>query len=90
LTWWTRLFWLAPRAIRFHADPHDLNNGQAHSRFGIFGIDSFPNFNDHFWRTPSDASGNPNRHWYINTIGNPPQMGGTTIHPDCPHQCGAG
>ena len=27
-------------SIVFHPTPHDLTNGQAHSRFGIFGIDS--------------------------------------------------
>src|SRR6516225_12417099 len=63
----------------FHANPHDLTNGQAHSRFGIFGIDSIPNFNNHFFADGFDAGGNPNRHWYTNTVGNPPQMGGTTI-----------
>lgn len=63
----------------FHPDPHDLTNGQAHSRFGIFGINSVPNFNDHFFADGFDASGNPNRHWYTNTVGNPPQMGGTTL-----------
>src|SRR5215471_6975058 len=66
-------------SIPFHPDPHDLTNGQAHSRFGIFGIDSIPNFNDHFFADGFDASGNPNRHWYTNTVGNPPQMGRTTI-----------
>jgi len=65
--------------IPFHATPHDLTNGQAHSRFGIFGIDSIPNFNDHFFADGFDGSGNPNKHWYTNTVGNPPQMGGTTI-----------
>ena len=40
-------------SIPFHPDPHDLTNGQAHSRFGIFGIDSIPNFNDHFLPTGS-------------------------------------
>src|SRR5215831_16288065 len=65
-------------SLAFHPTPHDLTNGQAHSRFGIFGIDSIPNFNDHFFADGFDASGNPNRHWYTNTVGNPPQMGGTT------------
>ena len=63
----------------FHPTPHDLTNGQAHSRFGIFGIDSIPNFNDHFFADGVDFNGNPNRHWYTNTVGNPPQMGRTTI-----------
>jgi hypothetical protein len=63
----------------FHPQPHDLTNGQAHSRFGINGIDSIPNFNDHFFADGFDFNGNPNRHWYTNTVGNPPQMGGTTL-----------
>ena len=33
----------------FHATPHDLTNGNAHSRFGIHGIDSIPNFNGQFF-----------------------------------------
>src|SRR5260370_24872663 len=66
-------------SMTFHAKPHDLTNGQAHSRFGIFGIDSIPNFNDHFFADGFDFAGNPNRHWYTNTVGNPPQMGGTTM-----------
>src|SRR5215472_10823746 len=65
--------------IRFHASPHDLRNGNAHSRFGIFGIDSIPNFNGQFVADGFDPVGNPNRHWYTNTVGNPPQMGGTTV-----------
>jgi hypothetical protein len=63
----------------FHPAPHDLTNGQAHSRFGISGIDSVPNFNGHFFADGVDFNGNPNRHWYTNTVGNPPQMGGTTV-----------
>lgn len=59
--------------------PHDLTNGQAHARFGISGIDSIPNFNLHFFADGVDSVGNPNRHWYTNTVGNPPQMGGTTM-----------
>ena len=62
----------------FHATPHDLTNGKAHSRFGIFDIDSIPNFNGQFFSDGYDSNGNPNRHWYTNTVGNPPQMGGTT------------
>jgi hypothetical protein len=63
----------------FHPTPHDLTNGNAHSRFGIFGIDSIPNFNGQFFADGFDFNGNPNRHWYINTVGNPPQMGRTTL-----------
>jgi hypothetical protein len=63
----------------FHPQPHDLTNGQAHSRFGIFGIDSIPNFNDHFFADGFDSNGNPNRHWYTNVVGNPPQQGRTTL-----------
>lgn len=67
------------RRLTFHPQPHDLTNGQAHSRFGIFGIDSIPNFNGQYFKDGFDGSGNPNRHWYTNTVGNPPQMGGTTV-----------
>jgi hypothetical protein len=63
----------------FHATPHDLTNGKAHSRFGIFGIDSIPNFNLQFFADGVDSDGNANRHWYTNTVGNPPQMGQTTV-----------
>jgi hypothetical protein len=63
----------------FHPAPHDLTNGMAHSRFGINDIDSVPNFNGQFFADGFDFNGNPNRHWYTNTVGNPPQMGGTTI-----------
>src|SRR6516162_11566910 len=66
-------------SIPLHAKPHDLTNGQAHSRFGIHGIDSIPNFNDHFFADGVDFNGNPNRHWYTNTVGNPPQMGSNTL-----------
>lgn len=66
-------------SIPFHPVPHDLTNGNAHSRFGIFGIDSIPNFNGQYFVNGLDPSGNPNSHWYTNTVGNPPQMGGTTV-----------
>jgi hypothetical protein len=72
-------FLASASSMVFHANPHDLTNGQAHSRFGIFGIDSIPNFNDHFFADGFDFNGNPNRHWYTNTVGNPPQMGRTTL-----------
>ena len=63
----------------FHPKPHDLTNGKAHSRHGIFGIDSIPNFKGQFFEDGFDFNGNPNRHWYTNTVGNPPQMGRTTL-----------
>jgi hypothetical protein len=58
--------------------PPSLRNGQAHARFGIFNIDSVPNFNGHFMLSGFDPFGNPNKTWYTNTVGNPPEMGGTT------------
>ena len=64
---------------QFHATPHDLTNGNAHSRFGTFGVDSVPSFNGQFFADGFDFNGNPNRHWYTNTLGNPPQMGRTTL-----------
>ncbi|HWY67396.1 MAG TPA: hypothetical protein VNX88_01965 [Terriglobales bacterium] len=59
--------------------PRGHQNGQAHARFGIFGIDSLANFNGHYFVDGFDSNGNPNNHWYFNTVGNPPQLGGTTL-----------
>ena len=59
--------------------PRGHQNGQAHARFGVFGIDSLVNFNGHYFVDGFDSDGNPNRHWYFNTVGNPPQLGGTTL-----------
>jgi hypothetical protein len=58
--------------------PRGHLNGNAHTRFGIFDVDSIANFNGQFFTDGFDSAGNPNRHWYTNTVGNPPQMGGTT------------
>jgi hypothetical protein len=58
--------------------PHAHQNGQAHARFGIPDIQSIVNFNGHFFADGFDDAGNPNREWYFNTVGNPPQLGGTT------------
>jgi hypothetical protein len=66
------------RNLHLRQTPHDLTNGRAHARFGITGINSVPNFNGQFFADGFDANGNPNRHWYTNTVGNPPQMGRTT------------
>jgi hypothetical protein len=66
------------RNLHLRQTPHDLTNGRAHARFGITGINSVPNFNGQFFADGFDANGNPIRHWYTNTVGNPPQMGRTT------------
>lgn len=58
--------------------PKGIPNGQGHARFGISNIDSLVNFNQHFFEQGVDFSGNPNSEWYTNTVGNPPQLGGTT------------
>ena len=58
--------------------PHAHLNGQGHARHGVFGVDSLPNFNGHFFTPGFDPAGNPNSHWYYNTVGNPPNMHGTT------------
>jgi len=58
--------------------PHGHQNGQAHARFGIPDIDSLINFNGHYFADGFDTDGNAKREWYFNTIGNPPQLGGTT------------
>ena len=62
----------------FHVAPHAHLNGQAHARFGISGIDSLVNFNGHFFANGVDSAGNPQRHWYWNMVGNPPELGRTT------------
>lgn len=58
--------------------PHAKLNGGAHARQGVPNIDSLVNFNGHFTAPGFDRFGNPNTHWYFNTVGNPPQMHGTT------------
>jgi len=58
--------------------PNGHQNGQAHARFGVPDIDSLVNFNGHFFADGFDSDGNPNREWFFNTMGNPPQLGGTT------------
>ncbi len=69
-----------------NANPHftvkgpklNLANGQAHARFGIAQLDTLPNFNGHYFTPGFDANNNPQNEWFTNTVGNPPQMGGTT------------
>jgi hypothetical protein len=58
--------------------PHAHRNGQAHARHGIPSIDSLVNFNDHFFADGFTGNGTFNTHWYTNTVGNPPNMHGTT------------
>lgn len=58
--------------------PKGHKNGMDHARFGVFGVDSIPNFNGQFFVTGYDPFGNLNSRWFYNTVGNPPQMGGTT------------
>lgn len=50
----------------------------AHARFGIANIDSVANFNGQYFTPGQDPNGNPQNRWFFNTLGNPPQMGGTT------------
>jgi len=61
-----------------HVSPNAHQNGQAHARFGIPDIDSLVNYNGHFFADGFDDNGDVNREWYFNTVGNPPQLGGTT------------
>jgi hypothetical protein len=61
-----------------HVGPPTPKNGMAHTRFGIPNIDSVPNFNGQYFTPGQDPNGNPQNHWYFNTLGNPPEMGGTT------------
>jgi hypothetical protein len=61
-----------------HVGPPTAKNGMAHARFGIPNVDTVVNFNGHYFTPGQDSNGNPQKHWYFNTLGNPPQMGGTT------------
>jgi hypothetical protein len=45
---------------------------------GIPGIDSVPNFSGQFSTPGFDPNGNPQSNWLFNTLGNPPEAGGTT------------
>jgi hypothetical protein len=70
---------VAGMGLKFtHVGPPTSKNGMAHARFGIPNIDSVPNFNGQYFTAGQDPNGNPQNHWYFNTLGNPPQMGGTT------------
>ena len=62
-----------------HGSLRTLPNGQAHARHGVFGLDSVLNWNDHYFADGFDLFGNPNRHWFTNTVGNPPEQHGTTL-----------
>ncbi len=58
--------------------PRGHLNGQAHARFGTSDIDTISSFNGEFFTEGFNTAGDPNRHWFTSTVGNPPQMGGTT------------
>lgn len=58
--------------------PHPHQNVNGHTRQGIFGIDSIPNFSGHYFANGVDANGNPQNKWLWNMVGNPPQQPGTT------------
>lgn len=71
---------VATMGLKFtHVGPPTPKNGMAHARFGIPNIDSVPNFNGQFFTPGQDPSGNPQNRWFFNTLGNPPEMGGTTM-----------
>jgi hypothetical protein len=66
---------------------HTLNNAGnpapragigGHVRNGISGIQSIPNWSDHFNVKGLDNNGNVQNQWLTNIVGNPPQLGGTT------------
>jgi hypothetical protein len=67
--------------------PHAHLNGQAHARFGIPNIDSLVNFNGHYLADGFDPNGNPNTHWYYNTVGQPAADGRNDDH-QCPGRAG--
>ena len=59
--------------------PRGHQNGQAHARFGLAGIDSIANWNKHFTVGGIDPNGDPQHIWYYSMVGNPPELGGTTV-----------
>ena len=63
----------------FTTAPRGHLNGQAHARFGLAGIDSIANWNKHFVTPGIDPNGNPQHIWYYSMVGNPPELGGTTV-----------
>jgi hypothetical protein len=63
----------------FTTAPRGHLNGQAHARFGLAGIDSIANWNKHFTVEGINGSGNPQHIWYYSMVGNPPELGGTTV-----------
>jgi hypothetical protein len=70
---------VAGMGLKFtHVGPPTAKNGMAHARFGIPNADSVVNFNGQYFTPGQDSNGNPQQHWYFNTLGNPPQQGGTT------------
>jgi hypothetical protein len=65
--------------MHFTTAPRGHLNGQAHARFGLAGIDSIANWNKHFITGGIDPNGNPQHIWYYSMVGNPPELGGTTV-----------
>ena len=59
--------------------PRGHQNGQDHARFGLAGIDSVANWNKHFITGGIDPNGNPQHIWYYSMVGNPPELGNTTV-----------
>ena len=55
---------------------HKHANG--HLAQGITNIDSLPNFSGKYHADGFDPSGTPNKQWVYNTVGAPPEHGGTT------------
>jgi hypothetical protein len=49
-----------------------------HLTHGLTNIDAIPNFSGKYHADGFDPSGNPNKQWVYNTVGAPPEHGGTT------------
>lgn len=59
--------------------PASGKNGLAQASLpGIPGIDTVPNFSGAYSTPGFDPNGNPQSNWLFNTLGNPPEAGGTT------------
>ena len=61
-----------------HGNLPAQKHANGHIAHGIANIDSIPNFSGKYHADGFDPSGNPNKQWVYDTVGNLPQQGGTT------------
>jgi hypothetical protein len=74
---------VAGKSVKFtHLPPHTVKKTGGPMAFattsGINGIDSVPNFSGDYFAPGVGPTGVPQDHWFFNTLGNRPELGGTT------------